>query len=122
MLYDVRQDPWFDDAVNPQAVLLVSQYMLTLFENPDRWTKDAFARRSDGSRTTADKPDAVCFCLTGGIERASLALGLSFKDYNTAWKAFEAKTKGITMFNDNPETSFDDVVSVIKQVIHDAAV
>ena len=41
-------------------------------EDPDKWTKCAFARDVDGNNVTPRNPKAVCWCAEGAIETESI--------------------------------------------------
>jgi hypothetical protein len=36
-----------------------------LYDGPDKWTKDEFAKDGDGDEAEVDNKDAVCWCLVG---------------------------------------------------------
>lgn len=42
-----------------------------LLEQPEHWTQGVFARNAKGRPVNMTAPDAVCFCISGAIGRAS---------------------------------------------------
>jgi hypothetical protein len=88
--------------------------VLELFEgHPERWTKGAFAKNANGDcRMTCD-PEAVCFCLLGGL---TLVYGYNL---GTAEKAEQLQIPkgytGVDDFNDAPGTTFEMVLEVVRK-------
>jgi hypothetical protein len=50
--------------------LEVLQQARALISDPARWTQDAPARNADGQRVEPFKPEAVCWCAWGALDRA----------------------------------------------------
>lgn len=78
--------------------------------SPERWTKDASARKADGGGTGSTSPDAVCWCITGAAHRESgepycdsFPLRLSFYRALTSPSAEDAEP--VLQFNDSPSTT-----------------
>lgn len=40
-----------------------------LISDPKRWTTGYFAKKADGEITASRKPDAVCWCASGAVNR-----------------------------------------------------
>lgn len=44
---------------------------MDIIATPDKWTKGCFARDINQDSTSADYPDAVCWCALGAIQKAT---------------------------------------------------
>ena len=89
-----------------------------LLTTEDKWTKDAFARRKDGKKTSVIDCEAVQWCLTGAIEKCY---------YRPEWENI-VKIREITEkvvrflrmeipdWNDKPERTFLEVRRVIEKL------
>lgn len=80
------------------------------------WTKGYFARAEDGEKVEIDDTSATCYCLIGAMDKANLR---SFSEAmcESVKKLFPERTQHghpIVIFNDHPETTFDDVCKVIE--------
>lgn len=79
--------------------------------NPGKWTKGEIARRADGSRTCVLDPAATCWCLIG------LAMCCYPPDeVGTVLEKIANVVPGsnVSGFNDDPRTTFDDIVRVVE--------
>jgi hypothetical protein len=92
-----------------------------LFSTPDKWTKKAFARDSEGNVTAMIMPDAVCWCLFGGLVKVFESLP---EMQNSREKEILEKTiskdyafLAISAFNDDSQTTFEMVHQVIDGAI-----
>lgn len=61
---------------NPTAEQLIAAK--DLIRSPDKWTRDFYARDSDGVEVSPDNSTAVCWCALGAIAYAT----------NTDWNQF----------------------------------
>jgi hypothetical protein len=83
------------------------------------WTKGAVARDKEGKSVgTAAHPDATCFCLIGGVQKVCPSDYRERRDMFTHLERairqrFQNRDHEIEFFNDNPETTHGDVLTVI---------
>lgn len=84
-----------------------------LFTDASKWTRRAYARNSRGVPQDYHSPEAVCFCLLGGIYKCYPTEETQFKLFN----AIKLKTGDvwISTWNDAPSRTFDEV----KQLVND---
>lgn len=83
-------------------------------DRPDRWTKGTLARTAEGKATCVKDPDACRWCLFGMVMRC-----YPFGDpMALAIKKLAERVPGgdISKFNDNPKTTFNDVVTLVAEV------
>lgn len=89
-----------------------------ILSSPDKWTKEHCAKDSDGDPTNSSSPTAVCWCLAGAMNRMiSLNEDMFFsKTHFTLTEIVRSTTKHqeISYFNDAPETTYEDVMKVVK--------
>ncbi|MDH7796410.1 MULTISPECIES: hypothetical protein [unclassified Beijerinckia] len=98
--------------------------MRDLLSTPSAWTQDAFARDRDGDICTSDHPTAVCWCLDG----AAAKVGLLDDDDEGRYAAIRViltrsvptNHGGYVGFNDDPNTTHDDVMSLLNKAIEAA--
>lgn len=87
--------------------------MRDLLDSPDKWTKGAYARNAAGNECLPIADEACCWCLRGAFIRcyADTKTGeAAGRKLLVALNALDDKYKGrITMFNDNPSTTFEDI-------------
>jgi hypothetical protein len=88
----------------------------TLLRAKKNWCQNADARDSKGNSVGVLNPAAVCFCLSGALNKCYRPAG------NRYWKA-QSKLRnavqsigggGIISFNDNAGTTFADIKKVVK--------
>jgi hypothetical protein len=109
--------------------------VLELLGTPEQWTKHAHARNADNLDVSPFNPDVECYCIDGALLRASAeaagkldeyrklesdvaideASGLS--GYHTAGCKLHdlLPHTGYVEFNDDAETTYADVRSVIQK-------
>lgn len=81
-----------------------------LFSVPERWTKYYFARDVNNERVFFESEAASCFCLAGACKR------LKLKDEKIVQICHKVPGMNIAAFNDNPDTTFEDIQKVIKEL------
>lgn len=87
------------------------------FNSPSKWCKGTYARDANGHRVDSLSPDAVCWCLRGAMRKC-------FGSANPLWSAIAYKLQthpevcnsGIADWNDAPDTTYEDVVRVCKEL------
>lgn len=57
------------NALDSQATKILV-FMRDLLSNPEKWTREAYARKADKTTTSSSDPQAVCFCLSGALGRS----------------------------------------------------
>jgi len=89
--------------------------ILDVLSSEDKWTKGFYAKDAEGHPVETYHPDACSFCLVGAV----LVCGPSSSERNTIMKALYQALTGsygeVPKFNDDPETTFEDIVSLVKE-------
>jgi 3-polyprenyl-4-hydroxybenzoate decarboxylase len=97
----------------PQTVADVLDAAATRLEQHNAWTKDAYARRADGSATQTTADDAVCWCTVGAI--ASIAGGFMTPLFDRAVGILGLSLgRTIVGFNDAPNRQQEEVVAALR--------
>lgn len=83
------------------------------------WTQGAYARDVNDNQVSSGRPEAVCFCILGAIERACINEDGSDYDIQLFYDARDAvsaylETSFVSGFNDNPFTTKEKVVSALQ--------
>jgi hypothetical protein len=91
-----------------------------LFSTPDKWTKRAFARDSEGDVTGILMSDAACWCLFGGLVK--VFDNMSAMQNSPEKRFLEESIKknfdlNITHLNDDPLTTFEIIHEVVDGAI-----
>ena len=102
---------------------------LSIIENPDNWTKNYAARDKNDKYISAEDPKAVKYCLLGALWKASSQLfpvetkarareEATYKIKNILYK-LDRKYKDLNLgvFNDAPETTHEDVITILNTTI-----
>ena len=97
-----------------------------VISSPEKWTKGTYARDSSGFPTGSRCSESVCWCAVGAL---TVAYGYSLNGvgdaYHEALFKVEHKLremgKGgphgyITTFNDHPDTTYEDVYNLLKEL------
>jgi hypothetical protein len=79
------------------------------------WTQGAYARDAVGTTISPAREDATCFCMEGALRRASRDRGL----FDAAEGVILDKCGELTIpsFNDAPDRTKDEVLSVLDRAI-----
>lgn len=89
-----------------------------LLDQPEKWTRGATARDSEGHIQCSSSPEATCWCLLGACYRCGIAEGSEQyeKLAGTIEEMFpdRAEPDVLVSFNDNPATCFADIRAVIE--------
>lgn len=102
-----------------------------VISDPNRWTKEAYAKTATGHRTDPNSPRAHCYCISGAVRKV-IGLGtlpsylqdtrndqyyrvMKILDIAAASTAF--KTANVIAFNDLERTSHEDMMQVIDLAI-----
>lgn len=107
-----------------KTALQIVQAVLVLLDKPEAWTKGALARASDGKSFSPEDPEAVCFCLVGGLEREG-NWPESTSDDTTAYlavkRAIGHHVPGVLIsdFNDALVTEHRHVIAVLREAVMD---
>jgi hypothetical protein len=86
-----------------------------LLDRPERWTKGAYARYSNGEFCSTNTPGAECFCLIGALVYCE-----KHSESNALMKAIRQREGwehccSIAAFNDSHLTTFADIQAVLKE-------
>lgn len=94
-----------------------------LLNSEEKWTKKELARDADGNIVYVNSVFAVCWCLVGATDALYPSLPDDIKARNKLGRAictlFPERCCGevdsnIVAFNDDPRTTFADVVKVLE--------
>jgi hypothetical protein len=77
--------------------------------SPERWTKNTFARDSDGFPTEVKAKDAVCFCSIGAMEKVKGSPNADFYLYKSVQ---QNSIDTVVEFNDSPRTKHKHVMNL----------
>lgn len=86
--------------------------------SPEKWTKEAFARDSKGQSVQWQSGEATCYCLMGALQackqevrciRVSQMTQALYKFLDNNPKFDTISSRSIMMFNDLPNTTFEDI-------------
>lgn len=86
----------------------------TLLSDENRWTRGKYARNKEGVGVPPESEEAVCWCLTGAIER----IGQTPNERTQLFIQLSVPLTGITnlqYFNDN--CTHQELLQLIKEVI-----
>lgn len=84
-----------------------------LFARAARWQKGWFAATRKGVRCYSDDPNAVCFCLFGGLERV-YGTGVKNQQMVNRLKQTLPDTSFVA-WNDAPERTIQDIRALVKK-------
>lgn len=105
----------------PLDILTAARNILA---DPTAWTKGEFAKGKSGRAVSPFGPYATCFCAIGALQRAAgrelaKADRKTSNSYVDARAVLEAETPRqiVTMFNDSPQTSHEDIIGVFNLAI-----
>ncbi len=103
-----------DDATRVLTKTLI-QRVQRLLEKQERWTKGVSARDANGASTYPSSDNACSWCLTGALDAVALN-GDRYIAGNLVQDAVQARGySNIPAFNDAPETTHYDVLSVLAE-------
>lgn len=87
---------------------------------PGTWTQKAGARDAGGQLVTCTSNTAVCWCGLGAVNvvlREATDLNMSSKDFNALWDHLvQTDGSAIIQFNDNPDTTQQQVVNLLLEL------
>lgn len=94
--------------------------VLEVLSNPERWNKGEYARTSDGTLTLGYDPRAVTYCLVGAIQKVT---GGCLYDFSSLVDRLAdlSNTPDVTDYNDDPKTTHEDIVLLLKNAIYQAS-
>jgi hypothetical protein len=107
------------DQPTPSAVAtpaqVVARKVLDFYGgDASRWTKGVLAKTASGRMTYCESPDATCWCIVGAMYATS---GDGLADIGAARHAVvRIVGRAEAQFNDDPTTTFADVVSVLERI------
>lgn len=90
-----------------------------LLAKPESWTKGAFARNLKKESIDSGSEDAVCWCVTGAIAKTYCYQEYSQFSYFLDKMKNDLKIpkeKMITTWNDDPNTTHEDVINLLKKL------
>lgn len=90
-----------------------------LISDPNHWTKGVFATDQHGAAVPASDPTATCFCVAGAAMRVRSQIDEADLIHFREAKSIMRITAGgwLPIFNDDPLTTHQDVMSVIDKAI-----
>ena len=88
-----------------------------LLENPKSWGKMSYAVDGQGNDVDATDPGAVCFCMLGALQRAAGNTDWTHSPATLFLGHYVPDTGFISTFNDDPDTTHEDVLAVFDKAI-----
>ena len=95
-----------------------------VLSGPDKWTKHVSARDEYGRPTSCRSDKAVCWCLTGALQRvvnpldhADWERGISILQKGIADKGLPPAMVSVPLYNDLQKTTYEDVASMLDKLI-----
>ena len=88
-----------------------------LFSDASKWCKVYYAKDKEGRGTGPNVVDAVCWCLEGAIRKCyvrSEIQQVKEKLAVAAQQLFPKRRGSSIVFNDDPETTFEDVRKLVE--------
>lgn len=90
-----------------------------LLSSPEKWTKGTYARDEEGNSISCKSPEAVQFCALGAIERCypnnSCQVACKLDVVIKSKYQNEERRYGLVTFNDASETTYEQVIEVLKE-------
>lgn len=80
---------------------------MDVIATPDKWTKGSFARDINQNSTSADEPDAACWCALGAIQKATKN---SKASADASLYLVSVVETNVPIFNDYLSTTHDKVM------------
>lgn len=107
----------------PVTVLINARQQIS---NMDSWTRNSYARDSQGEPVNENDATAVCFCSLGALRKVTP--DSEFNAYTNARRALmetldlrgesvKAPCRNVPGFNDHPETTHADVLALFDDTI-----
>lgn len=87
------------------------------------WTQNTRARDAEGDPTHADSADAVMFCVEGACVRAAFETGIdgwAIEDRLETALGKRGFNASIARWNDRPDRTKEEVLTLMEEAIHDA--
>lgn len=99
--------------------------MRKLLATPESWNQKSSARDSEGKPVAPELPEAVCWCLSGALARVTYHEPIRDKYgcrlYREVHDFFDQKLNmNMIIFNDDPITTHDDILSLLDYAIEKA--
>lgn len=90
-----------------------------LIIDPDRWTKSEYARSVNYEACSPNSDAAFCWCALGAVRKAGdfRSDGNPGRDYLEKVIASDGKYISVDDFNDLPDTTHSDVISLFDRAI-----
>lgn len=88
-----------------------------LIDTPAKWTQYAQARRSDDRPCSYNNPDAICFSIYGAIQRVAGIITTSKAPCPLLVVARQMGFGCVAAFNNHPDTTHDDVMTIFDRAI-----
>lgn len=85
------------------------------------WTKNYFARNADQDPVPITHPYATCFCLVGALRRVSNVRMVEIPIEAQLALQRVVGRQSIPDFNDDPETTKEDVINAIEEAIRNVS-
>lgn len=95
----------------------VLQKARALIADPERWTREALARTSEGWEVRGDNPTACRWCVVGAIQAIALGAGVATWPATVALLPFIPHHADVPSWNDDPKTTHADVLAAFDAAI-----
>ena len=96
----------------------------SIIRKPENWTRGTFAKDKNDEQVSPEDPTATKCCIMGALRKAREELNIPIGNY-TRKAEVKIETvligKGLTPvlpeFNDDPKTTHEDVIHILKETI-----
>ena len=120
--------------IQKQVTTILSE-VSSIIENPDNWTQCAMAKDENNEPVDIDDPKATKYCLLGALWIVGTESNISNHSFNIAKHTIsrtlidkgkitdpcffvpEHVEENIESFNDDSETTHEDVINILKEII-----
>lgn len=82
-----------------------------LLDSPKKWIKGAFAKNNEGDTCSPHSESACCWCLIGACVKCH-----TYQSAVIMSKIQHVVGHNINVYNDLPETKYEDVISLCKEL------
>jgi hypothetical protein len=99
-----------------KTVLEVLEGALEILRDPKRWTKGSYARNTNGNSVRPHDDDAVCFCSSGALMKAT-ASGSGETLVAALCALLDVVGSRIVRWNDAPERTHAEIIQGFEKAI-----
>lgn len=117
LAYFAEAWPWAELGEHIVSAAQVLRDAKELISAPERWTKGAYARDSAGHPVWEMADEAVCWCATGAVCRATINDSTLAPEALEALNNTKSSGRGVAGYNDAAGTTHEDVMAWFDRAI-----